>query len=208
MGAKDWMIVYADSDVRSVLDKAPPPDRAEARAVVERLYDGYEITELDDGNLSENANPADGEVYVGCFDGLTIVCTNDVAVDEPSAVSDRFLEEARGRRTYLHAMHSVVDWCAFAVWEPDGTLRRSLSVSPDDENLEVLENIGEPFDFEKPYWAGEKKEDPEDGWPFHPLELAEDALRAFFGFVYEGVYLDGQPDLDKVTLLGFRAEWR
>lgn len=136
------------------------------------------------------------------------MCTGDVAVDEPSALSARFLDEARGRTTYLHAMHSVVDWTAFAVWEPDGTLRRALSLSPQDETVEIIEDIGEPFEFEKPYWAGERRQDPEDDWLFHPLELAEDALQAFFGFVYEGVYLDGQPDLEKVVLAGFRVAWR
>jgi hypothetical protein len=40
---------------------------------------------------------------------------------------------------------------------------------------------------EAPYWAGERlvgDEDEQDGiypLPFHPLDLAEDALRALFG---------------------------
>jgi hypothetical protein len=54
-------------------------------------------------------------------------------------------------------MHSVVDWLAFAVWE-DGVLVRSLSLSPDGGGLE---NIGEPYDFEVPYWAGEYPVEPE-----------------------------------------------
>ena len=39
--------------------------------------------------------------------------------------------------------------------------------------------------------------------PFHPLELAEDALRALFGFNFEGLYLDNDPDLDNIVLAGF-----
>ncbi|MEU6287191.1 hypothetical protein [Streptomyces sp. NPDC046988] len=60
-----------------------------------------------------------------------------------------------GRRLILHAMHSAVDWLAFAVWE-DGRLDRSLSLSPDSG---VTENIGEPLPFELPYWAGERPAD-------------------------------------------------
>ena len=198
MGAKDWMMVYAAGDVRSVLRKAEEPDRAATRALVARLY--REATPIADGNLAYNANPKDGELYAACFDGVTIVCTGDVALDAPSQVDPRFLKEARGRTTYVHAMHSVVDWAAFAVWNGDGTLRRALSLSPDSG---IIENIGTPYDFEAPYWSGERPVDDEYALPFHPLELAEDALRTFFGVNYEGLYLDDDPELEDITLLGF-----
>ncbi|MFF5081543.1 DUF6928 family protein [Actinoplanes sp. NPDC000266] len=49
-------------------------------------------------------------------------------------------------------------------------------------------NIGEPYDFERPHWAGERPVGstlPGDPYPlpFHPLTLGEDALRALFGFI-------------------------
>jgi hypothetical protein len=40
-------------------------------------------------------------------------------------------------------------------------------------------------------------------FPFHPLELAEDALRVLFGFNYEGLYHDDAPDLEDIVLMGF-----
>jgi hypothetical protein len=108
---------------------------------------------------------------------------------------------------YLHAMHSVVDWFAYAIWTGDGELWRSLSVSPDHG---IIENLGVPLAFEAPYWAGElapevDDDDDEEPYPlpFHPLELAEDALRSQFGFNYEGSYLEDDPDLDQVVLAGF-----
>jgi len=205
VGAKDWMIVYADGDVRSVLLKAPEPDRDATRALVARLYPDHEIAPLDDGNLYENANPRDGEVYAGVFDGLAIVCMGDVALDAPSRVAPGFLAEGLGRTTYVHAMHRVVDWCAFAVWAPDGSPRRAVSLSPDSG---IVENNGEPYAFEAPFWSGERPFGDGYSLPFHPLELAEDALRAFFGFNYEGVYLDDDPDLEDVVLLGFAVAER
>jgi hypothetical protein len=106
-------------------------------------------------------------------------------------------------------MHSVVDWLGFAVWE-DGRLVRSLSLSPDGG---IQENIGEPYDFELPYWAGKHPIDPAPGWPiqepyplpFHPLDLGEEALRALFGFVVEGYPHPGDIDAEAVHLHGFRV---
>jgi hypothetical protein len=99
-----------------------------------------------------------------------------------------------GRRICLHAMHSVVDWLAFAVWE-DGELVRSLSVSPDDG---VLEDIGERLPFETPYWDGRFPLGDDDDnepypLPFHPLEMGERTMRELFGFHAEGFRtLDGE----------------
>jgi hypothetical protein len=44
--------------------------------------------------------------------------------------------------------------------------------------------------------------------PFHPLELAEDALRALFGFNYEGVTNPGDPVLESIALAGFTVQPR
>ena len=102
----------------------------------------------------------------------------------------------------------MVDWFAYAIWTPDGQLRRALSLSPDSG---IAENLGEPLPFERPYWTGEQPVDTGDPdqpypLPFHPLEMAEDALRHLFGFNYEGLYLDDDPDLEEVTLAGYIVE--
>lgn len=59
---------------------------------------------------------------------------------------EHLVAASAGRRLVLHAMHSVVDWLAFAVWD-DGRLVRSLSLSPDSG---IIENIGEPLPFDCP----------------------------------------------------------
>lgn len=80
-------------------------------------------------------------------------------------------------------MHSVVDYGAFAVWE-HGDLRRSVSLAPDDG---ILENVGDAFAFEAPYWDGYRPVDhaPDYPLPFHPLDFADEALLACFGFGLE-----------------------
>src|SRR5688572_19395604 len=98
-----------------------------------------------------------------------------------------------------------VDWLAFAVWE-DSQLVRSMSLSPDNG---IMENIGEPYSFELlPYWAGEHPVERTHGWPdqepyalpFHPLDMGEDALRAFFGFIIERMPDPEDIDADAVEL--------
>jgi hypothetical protein len=190
------------------LKAAPEIDRDATHAFVERLYPEQRLAKIQDGSLWANPNPPDRHIYAGCFPGLTVLCAADVALDRPSQLPRRFRDEAGGRTTYLHAMHSVVDWFAYAIWTPDGQLQRSLSLSPDDG---IIENLGNPLAFEAPYWAGEKAlevDDDEERYalPFHPLELAEDALRTLFGFNYEGKYLEDDPHLDKLILAGYRVD--
>ena len=102
MGAKDWMVLYADREIASVLRQAPRLDREATRALVARLYPDRRVVEMVDGNLAYNANPSDGHLYAGCFPGLTIICVADVALERPSQLGDRFFAEARGRAVYLH----------------------------------------------------------------------------------------------------------
>jgi hypothetical protein len=213
MGAKTWMLVYGAGDVGQALRDSPTLDRDATRALVARLHPRHQITELEDGTLLENANPAEGRVYAGCFTGVTVVCTEEAALDHPSRLDGRFLGVADGRTVYLHAMHSVVDWFAYAIWS-GGKLTRALSLSPDSG---ILENVGQPLPFEAAYWAGQRSlarepDAPPYALPFHPLELAEDALRALFGFNYEGVTTPGDPDLESIPLAGFaikkRSGWR
>ena len=210
MGAKDWMIVFAEDEVRPILQAAPALHREATFDLVQRLHPGRVLTPLDDRSL-EDSNPPDGVVHAGCFPGVTIVCTGEVALDEPSGLHPRFLAEARGRTTYLHAVHSVVDWCALAVWSGDGTLRRALSLSPDSG---IMEDVGARLPFEEPYWAGDRRVDEDEDedepypFPFHPLELASDALRHFLGFEYEGAHLPDDPDPGQVTLAAYRVSRR
>ena len=212
MGAKDWMVFYAEQDVPSVLRERPTLDRQATEQLVERLFPSHAPTPLGDVSLLEG-NPPDDHVYAAVWPGATIVCSGEVAVDRPSTLDHRFIEAGAGRTVYLHAMHSVVDWFAFAVWESDGRLRRALSLSPDSG---ILENVGDPLPFEEPFWAGgrpaidsedDEEEDPYP-FPFHPLELGEEALGTLFGFVYEGPASVETIDPDDITLAAFALERR
>jgi hypothetical protein len=212
MGAKTAMLAFTDGDLRPALRGATRCDPAEAEELVRQVHPGYDVTPIGDGTLFEDTNPPDDITYATVLAGAELLCDGRLVLDRPSELPERLRKAGAGRRIIMHGMHSVVDWLCFAVWD-DGTLIRSLSLSPDSG---IMENIGEPFDFERPYWAGEHPVEPEPGWPnqepyplpFHPLELGEDALRALFGFIIEGHPDPDDIDADAVHLHGFQVTER
>ncbi|MFB4316977.1 hypothetical protein [Actinomadura sp. 21ATH] len=211
MGAKTALLVFADGPPADLLRGVPAPSPEATASLVARTNPGWDGATIEGRTLHETVYPREGTVYAGSFPAVDVLCDQQVMVDRPSELPDHLLEAgAHRRRTVLHAMHSVVDWFAYAVWE-DGTLVRSLSLSPADG---VIEDIGAPLDFERPYWAGDHPVEPVPGWPgadepyplpFHPLVLGETALRALLGFVVEGRRLPTDVDPEAVALAGFQV---
>ncbi|MGQ4399058.1 hypothetical protein ACN6K4_002544 [Streptomyces hayashii] len=211
MGAKTGLLVYADGDIPELLRRVGAADGDRTASMMRRVYPGRRVEECEGSVLSDGGvYPPEGTVYAACWPGAELIGDRGMMIDLPSQLPEYLVAASAGRRLVLHNMHSVVDWLAFAVWE-DGRLVRSLSLSPDDG---VMENIGEPFPFEVPYWAGDRSADvipwPDEDeepypLPFHPLELGEDALRALCGFVLEGCPEADDVDADHIRLHGFRV---
>ena len=208
MGAKTWMLVMSNGSARDAFKASIELDRQVTTETAHALFPGEELEPLEDGSLCWT-NPPDKELCIGCFPDVTVIAAKEFGIDYPSRIPERFLEAAGDRLVTVHAMHSVVDWFAFAHWQ-NGSLVRALSVSPDSG---VVEDIGERYSFEAPYWSGahavdEDDEDFEYPLPFHPLELGEEALKYFFGYQLEG-FID--PDLlepEDVPLMRFRRKRR
>ncbi len=206
MGAKTALLAYADGDVASALREASEPAAEGTAALIAQVFPGWGMESTKGDVLGESTYPPERLTYAASFPGVDLVCDRRLMFDRPSELPAHLLEAAAGRRVILHAMHSVSDWLAFAVWE-DGRLRRLLSLSPDGG---IVENIGDPFPFEMPYWAGDRPVEFDPAWdeepyalPFHPLELGNEALRALFGFLLEGRPSPEDVDPDEVPLLGF-----
>jgi hypothetical protein len=202
VGAKTALLAYASEDPVEALRQAREFDPAATRALVAATHPGWDGAASSTGNLFEDCFPPDGTVYAGSFPGVDILCDRDLMGDLPSEFPARYLDAAAGRRVILHAMHSVTDSLAYAIWE-NGSLVRSLCVSPDSG---IVENIGDPLPFEAPYWAGEYPVGDGYPLPFHPLDLGGDAaLRALFGFIIEGRSQPADIDAFSVTLAGFQV---
>jgi hypothetical protein len=209
MGAKTALLAFTNGDIRPALRGATRSDLAEAEAFVRQAHPGYAVEAIGEGTLDEGVYPPDDAAYATILAGAELIGDQRFMLDRPSELPGHLVAMGGGRRIILHAMHSVVDWLAFAVWE-DGTLIRSLSLSPDGG---IEENIGDPYDFELPYWAGQHPVEPMPGWPnqepyplpFHPLELGEDALRALFGFILEGYPSPDDIEPENVHMHQFRV---
>jgi hypothetical protein len=207
VGAKTSVLVYADGDAPGLPRDAPERDVEKTVSLIRRLYPGWNGDTVADAPLVDELRPEQGVVYAGCFPGVDIICDRKVMIERPSELPRHLLEASPHRRVILHAMNSVVDWFAYAIWE-DGTLTRSLSLSPEQG---VIENIGDPLPFETAYWAGEHPVRQREGWPpyalpFHPLELGGGpALQALLGFCIEGTPLASDIDAEAIRLSGFRV---
>jgi hypothetical protein len=212
MGAKTWMLIYADTNAHEVLKTKPKLNREATQQWVHTLFTTEKLEFAGDGSLLDTSPPG-AEIHAGCFPGVSIVAAEEFGNDYPSRLPSSFLMAKPAGNIYLHAMHSVVDWFAYACWV-DGKLVRSLSLSPDSG---ILEDIGPHFPFEEPYWQGKHPAvDPEeepDGYPFpfHPLDLGEAAMLEFFGYQLEGPLDTSLFDPETIPLMKFkraRSRWK
>jgi hypothetical protein len=214
MGAKTWMLAYVKDNASRPFWSNPKLDRDASVALATTLFPTEKLEPVGDGSLAFT-NPPDDKLVVGCFPGIDIIAAKEFGIDYPSRLEKQFLQPGADRIVYLHAMHSAVDWFAFAIWD-HGQLVRSLSLSPDSG---IMEDIGEKRTFEIPYWSGQHPaidgddedgddEDAEPAFPFHPLELGEAALKEFFGYNLEGEIDESQPDVQSIPLLTFKRRSR
>ena len=209
MGAKTWMMVYSDGVVAEILNAAPKLDEQKTIDYLQELFPDLESTPYEIGDLSFT-NPPNKEVYGGYFDGVFIVAASEFGIDYPSKIQKKFITEKYGNTIQLHAMHSVVDWFAYAVWK-NKKLVRALSLSPDSG---ILEDIGQKYEFEIPYWDGKHPaldpEDEENGeeypFQFHPLDLGEAALKFMYGYQLEGFIDETLLEPEDIPLLMFKRK--
>lgn len=206
MGARAGILAFSDGDFAGPLRRLPLADAGLTAALVAEVYPGYLAEPVRGCPLDEATDPAQDIVYALRVPGLGIMCDQRFHPYKPSEMQEHVHEIAIGRRVALCAMHSADDSFSYAVWE-DGVLTRSLSIalsSPD----RIIEDIGEPLEFERPFWA--RRRQYLDSYPgtlgFHPLDMGEQALRSLFGFVLEG--MTSEPcDLDaaQIAMLGYRV---
>jgi hypothetical protein len=185
LGAKTWMLVYANGKVGEALRGGSRLDRHATLELARQLFPKDKLKPIGHGDLSYTC-PPDDELHIGCFPGVSILAAKEFGIDYPSKLPGRFIAAGGSGTVHLHAMHSVVDWFACAQWMK-GKLVRSLSLSADSG---ILEDIGHRLHFEEPFWSAQPPatDDSEDSYPlpFHPLELGEAALKEFFGYQLEG----------------------
>ncbi|MDT4289658.1 hypothetical protein RO575_08810 [Methylomonas sp. MO1] len=210
MGAKTWMLVLANANAREALAAKPTLDWEATQKLASTLFPGEKLEQIGDGDLSYTC-PPDDEVHIGCFPGVSVVAAKEFGIDYPSKLPQRFIDAGENGIATLHAMHSVVDWFAYATWA-NGKLVRSLSLAPDSG---IMEDIGQRLPFEEPFWSGNHPAVDDDEaaaypLPFHPLDLGEATLKDQFGYQLEG-YIDAsllEPEsVPLVRYKRYRSPW-
>jgi hypothetical protein len=202
------MLVYADENAVAALRGRHQLDRDATLQLAKSLFPKDKLALIGEGDLSYTC-PPDDELHAGCFPEVSVLAAKEFGIDYPSRLPVPFIRD-RGT-VYLHAMHSVVDWFAFAQWT-NGQLVRSLSLSPDSG---ILEDIGPRLPFEEPFWSGQHPATDNDQddypFPFHPLELGEAALKEFFGYQLEGFIDPTLLEPESIPLVKYkrsRSRWK
>lgn len=178
---------YVDTpDPVAVLRGRPEPDPAAATALAGQLYGEHDVRPIMIGTLNGCAAPDRDEVYIGCYPGLTVVCTAEAALVRPTKLPDLLVRPLASEHTYLVSFDSKLHWGAFAHWER-GEFRRSFSST----RVDILENEGLPMVWERPFWAGDHPvpwqagDHPEpQSLPFDPPAFADAANDEWLTFRY------------------------
>ncbi|MFR9750849.1 DUF6928 family protein [Nocardia sp. 004] len=206
MLSKAWSLWYIDApDPATVLRMNHDPDPEAALALAEQLHDDLEILPGSVGTLASCAGPATDELRIGCFPGVTVLCTPQAARIHPTELPELLVRPLASEHTYLVSFDTTHGWGAFAHWER-GEFRRSFSST----RVNILEDEGLPLVWERPYWAGEhpvrwqpgELPDP-DTLPFDPPEFAEAAGKEWLGFRYRALATDDALTPDDIPVCGF-----
>jgi hypothetical protein len=203
VGAKAGILALGDRDFAKSLRRLPRADAERTATLVAEIFPGYRFEPVQGGPLEESTYPDDDVVYALSAPGIDIMCDQRFMLDKPSELPAHVLGVAAGRRVALCAMHSVSDWFACAVWA-NGELVRSLSLSLAHR---IAEDIGGPLAFERPFWARRQAavDRPPGALGFHPLDLAQQAMRFLFGFALEGRPQQDDVDAGQIIMLGYRV---
>ncbi|WP_026343784.1 DUF6928 family protein [Nocardia sp. BMG111209] len=194
-----------DPDPVAVLRRRPEPDPEAALALAKQLHPDCDVIPAASGSLAAWAGPDPGSIYIGCFPGLTVVCTAAAAVTKPTRLPELLIRPLASEHTYLVSYDVPRAWGAFAHWER-GEFRRSFSAT----RVTILEDEGLPLVWERPYWAGEhpvplrpgERPDPQI-LPFDPPDFAGEANAEWLGFHYRAADSDGAVHPGDIPVSGF-----
>ncbi|MHC0430943.1 DUF6928 family protein [Streptomyces sp. O3] len=202
MGSKAAVVIFTDVDPRGVFQGGAGADRVKSRFLAEKAVKAS-VQELAPLPLDLAVWPGAGIVCAAHFSDFQVICSRELAREHPSALTEWISRMADGRNAYGVFMHSAEDWAALGVWSSEG-LVRALSVKP---GVGVIEDVGERLPFEIPFWGGDRPvcHDVNYALPFHPIDLGNEALREFFGFILEGREDEFCVDPEEIEVPAFRG---
>jgi hypothetical protein len=198
-----WFINSSDpaAEIRQGLRHDP----AAAASLAGALCPDLTALPIGETDLASAATPADDQLFVGVYGSLIVVTSPVLSTTTPSTLPEAWITAVPSDEVVVLHTEPESSLGAFARWE-DGTLRRSFSANP----VTIYENIGLPFIFEGPFWAGEHPLKYADGaqpdpqaLPFHPQEFAEQAIREWLGFRFTTPLGPEDYDPSNIVVSGF-----
>ncbi|MEV6561134.1 hypothetical protein AB0M22_35810 [Nocardia sp. NPDC051756] len=206
MLSKASTLWYVDApDPLTVLRANHDPDPDAALALAKQLHGDRDVLPIMVGTLAGCAGPDLDEVYIGCYPGVTVVCSAQAARVHPTEIPELLVRPLASEHTFLVSFDAAHGWGAFAHWER-GEFRRAFSSS----RVNILEDEGLPLVWERPYWAGEhpvrwqagELPDPQT-LPFDPPDFADAANHEWLGFHYRSPAAEGALVPGDVAVCGF-----
>ena len=197
MGSKCNLIVLADGIPKATIASDAAPDPIRTVSALREFFPGVDFQPTGDTEL-DDVWPSRGELHACVIDDVFMIADQDIEWFEPT---DEISKRLHAPRAYLFGMHSVSDWGGFVMLE-DGRVRRYVNLTCDDG---VIDDVGEPLEFEVPYWSGEHDDLEEEGYDdheqdgyddatlrFHPIDFVNAGLRHLVGVQTEGLVGDPQ----------------
>jgi hypothetical protein len=206
MLSKASSLWYVDAlDPLAVLRANHDSDPDAALALAKQLHADRDVLPIMVGTLGGCAGPDTDEVYIGCYPGVTVMCSTQAALVRPTVLPELLVRPLASEHTYLISFDVAHGWGAFAHWER-GEFRRAFSST----RVNILEDDGLPLVWERPYWAGDhpvrwqagELPDPHT-LPFDPPDFADAANNEWLGFHYRAPAADGALVPGDIAVCGF-----
>ncbi|MGV9857731.1 DUF6928 family protein [Gordonia sp. NPDC003425] len=212
MSARAVTLWFIDTDdAAGLLRAGVANDVTAAHRLAAAIYGDSVLLPSVDTTLAAAAESADSHVYAGYYGRLSVLSCSLFATSRPSTLT-RTVDSLRERAaipesataTLLHTDPTSATG-AFARWE-NGTLQRAFAADP----VDIIEDEGLPFPFERPFWAGEHPLRYAPGvapdplaLPFHPQQLAEESNRQWLGFRFTRPLAPTDLDPALIPVTGF-----
>ncbi|GAA5066131.1 DUF6928 family protein [Nocardia callitridis] len=206
MLVKSSSLWYVDAlDPLAVLRAHHDSDPDAALALAKQLHPDRTVRPTTTGTLAGCAGPDLDEVFIGCYPGVTVVCSAQAARVHPTELPESLIRPLASEHTYLVSFDVTHGWGAFAHWER-GEFRRSFSST----RVYILEDEGLPLVWEREHWAGEHPvrwragvlPDPQ-ALPFDPPDFADAANNEWIGFHYRAAAPEGALTAGDLAVCGF-----
>ncbi|MGV9710939.1 DUF6928 family protein [Gordonia sp. NPDC003424] len=176
-----------------------------AQHMVSTLYGDRVLVPALDTDLATAAAAQDSHVYAGSYGPLAVVSCSLFATTTPSSLTRTIGSMRQSAAATLLFTDPEDSVGAFARWE-NGVLRRSFAADP----VQIFEDVGLPYPFERPFWAGEHPlryapgvaPDPM-ALPFHPQHIAEQSNREWVGFRFTHPLAETDLDPARIPVTGF-----